>query len=110
MSTVFQILTDTVSQLGTALCTPPLRQYAVWVGFSRRVVSECNLDWFILNYGRGFQIATRKDIRERYRIRGTESSDFCAPFCCQWCDLVQGSRELQLEEESFDVLPHYGST
>jgi len=57
-----------------------------------------------------FQVATRRDIRERYGIRGTESSDFCTPFCCQSCDLVQGSRELQLEEESFDAPLHYGST
>jgi len=62
-----------------------------------------NLGWLL-------QISTRRNIRERYRIRGTESSDCCTPFCCPLCDLVQGSRELQLEEDSFDALPHYGST
>ena len=40
---------------------------------------ECNLYYYVwLNYGRGFQIATRRDIRERYGI-GTESSDFYTP-------------------------------
>ncbi|KIM42594.1 hypothetical protein M413DRAFT_444301 [Hebeloma cylindrosporum] len=65
--------------------------------------AACNMGWLL-------QIATRRDIRQRYGIRGTESSDFCTPFCCQACDLVQGSRELQLEEEVFDTFPQYGST
>ncbi|KAF9480727.1 PLAC8-domain-containing protein [Pholiota conissans] len=47
------------------------------------------------------QIATRKDIRTRYNIRGSATSDCCTPFCCTACDLVQGAREVELEELSF---------
>ncbi|KIM42593.1 hypothetical protein M413DRAFT_444299 [Hebeloma cylindrosporum] len=54
----------------------------------------CDMGWIL-------QIGTRKNIRERYNIQGSSTSDCCAAFCCQSCDLVQGSRELQLEEDSF---------
>ncbi|KAF8148849.1 PLAC8 family-domain-containing protein [Crassisporium funariophilum] len=56
----------------------------------------CDMGWIL-------QIATRKNIRQRYNIQGSSASDCCAPFCCQSCDLVQGSREIQLEEESFTI-------
>ncbi|CAA7268707.1 unnamed protein product [Cyclocybe aegerita] len=56
----------------------------------------CDMGWIL-------QIATRNNIRQRYNIRGSAMGDCCAPFCCQACDLVQGSRELQLEEESFTI-------
>ncbi|KAF9037077.1 PLAC8 family-domain-containing protein [Panaeolus papilionaceus] len=55
----------------------------------------CDMGWIM-------QIATRRNIRERYNIEGSGMSDCMAPFCCQACDLVQGSRELQLEEEAFE--------
>ncbi|KAF8812783.1 hypothetical protein BYT27DRAFT_7251704 [Phlegmacium glaucopus] len=48
-----------------------------------------------------YQLSTRKNIRERYSIRGNAVGDFCAVFWCRACDLMQVSRELQLEEESF---------
>ncbi|PPQ85919.1 hypothetical protein CVT25_014796 [Psilocybe cyanescens] len=54
----------------------------------------CDMGWIL-------QIETRRNIRNRYNIRGSGTSDCCAPFCCQSCDLIQGSRELELEEESF---------
>ncbi|KAF9560042.1 PLAC8-domain-containing protein [Agrocybe pediades] len=54
----------------------------------------CDMGWIL-------QIGTRRNIRERYNIQGSGMSDCCAPFCCQACDLVQGSREIALEEESF---------
>ncbi|KAF8801119.1 PLAC8-domain-containing protein [Phlegmacium glaucopus] len=54
----------------------------------------CDMGWIL-------QIGTRRNIRERYNIQGSSAGDCCAAFCCQSCDLVQGSRELQLEEESF---------
>ncbi|KAJ3503283.1 hypothetical protein NLJ89_g8501 [Agrocybe chaxingu] len=55
-------------------------------------------------FGAGWllQVFTRGGIRERYSIRGNGAHDFVAAFCCQTCDLVQGSRELRLEEESFE--------
>ncbi|KAF9037082.1 PLAC8 family-domain-containing protein [Panaeolus papilionaceus] len=53
------------------------------------------------NMGFILQVATRRNIRERYNIAGSNFSDFMVPFCCQQCDIVQGSRELELEEEAF---------
>ncbi|KAF8996340.1 PLAC8 family-domain-containing protein [Cyathus striatus] len=47
------------------------------------------------------QIGTRGAIRERYQIRGSTGSDCMAAMCCGICDLVQGHRELELEENSF---------
>ncbi|KDR71148.1 hypothetical protein GALMADRAFT_159641 [Galerina marginata CBS 339.88] len=56
----------------------------------------CDVGWIL-------QISTRENIRQRYNIRGNGATDCCAAFCCQMCDLVQGSRELQLEEESLAI-------
>ncbi|KAF8972043.1 PLAC8 family-domain-containing protein [Flammula alnicola] len=56
----------------------------------------CDMGWIL-------QIETRRNIRQRYNIRGSSGSDCFVPFCCTACDLVQGSRELQLEEDSFGV-------
>ncbi|KIJ93211.1 hypothetical protein K443DRAFT_112381 [Laccaria amethystina LaAM-08-1] len=56
---------------------------------------SCNMGWAL-------QVATRGNIRQRYSIRGSSAEDFCTAYCCQPCDLVQGSRELQLEEESLE--------
>jgi Cys-rich protein (TIGR01571 family) len=47
------------------------------------------------------QINTRKNIRERYNIQGSAVSDCCVPLFCQTCGLVQTSREVQAEENSF---------
>ncbi|KAF8166829.1 PLAC8 family-domain-containing protein, partial [Pholiota molesta] len=55
----------------------------------------------VFDMGWVLQIATRKDIRQRYNIQGSGASDCCAPFCCTPCDLVQGAREVELEELSF---------
>ncbi|EAU82268.2 hypothetical protein CC1G_08880 [Coprinopsis cinerea okayama7 len=54
----------------------------------------CDMGWIL-------QIGTRAAIRQRYNIRGSDGGDCMAAFCCQACDLVQGSRELELEEDSF---------
>jgi len=54
----------------------------------------CDMGWIL-------QIGTRGDIRARYNIRGSGGGDCMAAFCCQPCDLVQGSREIELEEDSF---------
>ncbi|EDR01540.1 uncharacterized protein LACBIDRAFT_310869 [Laccaria bicolor S238N-H82] len=55
----------------------------------------CNMGWV-------FQIATRArmPVRQCYSIRGSSSEDFWTAFFCHSCDLVQGSRELQVEEDS----------
>ncbi|PPQ66821.1 hypothetical protein CVT24_008680 [Panaeolus cyanescens] len=53
----------------------------------------CDMGWIL-------QIATRRNIRERYSIDGSNFSDFMVPFCCPQCDIVQSSRELALEEEA----------
>ncbi|KIM42590.1 hypothetical protein M413DRAFT_444295 [Hebeloma cylindrosporum] len=58
----------------------------------------CHMGWIL-------QVGTRQDIRERYNIDGGGVSDCCTAYLCHSCDLVQGSRELQLEEESFGLGP-----
>ncbi|KIJ93212.1 hypothetical protein K443DRAFT_684660 [Laccaria amethystina LaAM-08-1] len=54
----------------------------------------------ITNLGWALQVATRAGVRQRYQIYGTHASDCYTPYCCQTCDLVQVSRELELEENS----------
>ncbi|KAJ2927822.1 hypothetical protein H1R20_g1017, partial [Candolleomyces eurysporus] len=56
--------------------------------------AACDVGWIL-------QIQTRGEIRNRYNIRGGGGGDCMTAFCCQPCDLVQGSREIELEEESF---------
>ncbi|KAF8325763.1 PLAC8 family-domain-containing protein [Cantharellus anzutake] len=46
-------------------------------------------------------MGTRKEIRTRYKIQGGGGSDFLCSWCCAPCSLVQESRELTLEENSF---------
>ncbi|EDR01543.1 uncharacterized protein LACBIDRAFT_310872 [Laccaria bicolor S238N-H82] len=54
----------------------------------------------ITNIGWALQVATRAGVRQRYQIHGTHTSDCYTPYCCRACDLVQVSRELELEENS----------
>ncbi|KAJ7595784.1 PLAC8-domain-containing protein [Mycena floridula] len=52
------------------------------------------------------QCENRGEVRRRYKIKGSECSDCCAAMWCRPCDLVQVSRELALEEETyFDTSP-----
>ncbi|KAJ6454350.1 PLAC8-domain-containing protein [Mycena sanguinolenta] len=44
----------------------------------------------------------RGEVRGRYGIEGGAFGDFMAAWCCLTCDLTQASREIELEEKSFD--------
>ncbi|KAF8526559.1 PLAC8 family-domain-containing protein [Hysterangium stoloniferum] len=46
------------------------------------------------------QMSTRGNIRRRYRIEGGSCEDCLAALCCIPCELTEGSRELELEEQS----------
>ncbi len=47
------------------------------------------------------QVATRKEIRARYRIRADQYDDHFASLFCHTCALTQERREIELEEGSF---------
>ncbi|KAF8589183.1 PLAC8-domain-containing protein [Ramaria rubella] len=46
------------------------------------------------------QMGVRSSIRMRYRIQGGSCGDCFSAWCCTPCELTQGSRELELEEQS----------
>lgn len=46
-------------------------------------------------------MGTRASIRARYRIGGNGCNDCLAAACCTPCDLVQESRELDIEEKQY---------
>jgi Cys-rich protein (TIGR01571 family) len=48
------------------------------------------------------QIANRANIRSRYNIRGDSVDDCLTSWCCRSCSLAQESREIALEENSFE--------
>ncbi|KAF8902524.1 PLAC8 family-domain-containing protein [Gymnopilus junonius] len=52
--------------------------------------------------GWAMQMGTRGNIRGRYNIKGGAVGDCCIALCCTPCELTQESRELALEEESFN--------
>ncbi|TFK17997.1 PLAC8-domain-containing protein [Coprinopsis marcescibilis] len=54
----------------------------------------CDLGWVL-------QMQTRKEMRRRYNLKGSAWSDCFTSLVCEQCDLVQVSRELELEENSF---------
>ncbi|KIM38005.1 hypothetical protein M413DRAFT_448050 [Hebeloma cylindrosporum] len=58
------------------------------------VLSVCGLG-FIL------QMINRGHVRSRYNIKGGGCGDCCTSLWCAPCQLVQESRELELEEQSF---------
>ncbi|ETW76056.1 hypothetical protein HETIRDRAFT_390466 [Heterobasidion irregulare TC 32-1] len=64
---------------------------------------DCAIHTLLNCFGCGWvlQIGTRSDVRRRYRIRGSTCGDCCTAFWCQPCELVQDSREIELEEKSF---------
>jgi Cys-rich protein (TIGR01571 family) len=47
------------------------------------------------------QSIQRGNTRARYRISGNGCTDLLAACCCHICDLVQESREIELEENSY---------
>ncbi|KAF9783357.1 PLAC8 family-domain-containing protein [Thelephora terrestris] len=47
------------------------------------------------------QTIQRGNTRSRYNISGNGCTDFLAACCCHVCDLVQESREIELEENSY---------
>ena len=53
---------------------------------------------------RVLQIGDRANIRSRYNIRGGSVDDCLTSWCCRACSLVQESREIALEENSFAEL------
>ncbi|KAF9524352.1 PLAC8 family-domain-containing protein [Crepidotus variabilis] len=48
-----------------------------------------------------FQMVNRGHVRHRYNIKGSGCGDCCTSFWCSPCQLVQESREIELEEQSF---------
>ncbi|KAF8960431.1 PLAC8 family-domain-containing protein [Flammula alnicola] len=50
-----------------------------------------------------FQMTNRGHVRRRYNIKGGGCNDCCTSFWCAPCELVQESRELELEENSFST-------
>ncbi|KAJ7087861.1 PLAC8 family-domain-containing protein [Mycena epipterygia] len=63
--------------------------------------AHCCLTSFL---GAGFilQCINRGEVRGRYGVEGGGCGDCCASFCCGPCDLTQVSREIELEEKSFN--------
>ncbi|KAJ7102896.1 PLAC8 family-domain-containing protein [Mycena epipterygia] len=55
-------------------------------------------------FGAGFilQCINRGEVRGRYGVEGGGCGDCCASFWCGPCDLTQVSREIELEEKSFN--------
>ncbi|TEB31044.1 PLAC8-domain-containing protein [Coprinellus micaceus] len=53
-----------------------------------------------------FQMLNRGSIRGRYNIKGGGCGDLCTACCCTPCELVQESRELELEEQSLGHQKH----
>jgi len=47
------------------------------------------------------QMNTRERIRTRYKITGNSLGDCCASWCCGCCGLIQESREIRLEEDTY---------
>ncbi|KAJ6491132.1 PLAC8-domain-containing protein [Mycena sanguinolenta] len=62
--------------------------------FGYCLLASCGLQWIL-------QCSARGDTRQRYGIDGGGCGDCCTTFCCSLCDLVQVSREIELEEKSF---------
>lgn len=52
------------------------------------------------------KMMNRSEVRRRYRISGGCCGDCCNSFCCTCCALVQESRELELEEDTFGGQGH----
>nr|ATV82107.1 PLAC8 domain protein [Strobilurus tenacellus] len=68
----------------------------------------CNSDCMVhgcltgcLGLGWILQIGVRSNIRTRYSIKGGGCGDCMSAWCCAPCELTQGSREIELEEQSF---------
>lgn len=49
-----------------------------------------------------FQCMQRDNIRQRYKIKGGCWSDCCTALCCTPCELAQESKELELEEKTWN--------
>jgi Cys-rich protein (TIGR01571 family) len=47
-------------------------------------------------------MASRTNVRSRYNIRRGAMDDCLAAWCCRPCSLTQQSREIELEENSFE--------
>jgi len=64
---------------------------------------DCMLHACLLGCGFGWvmQMGVRGNIRGRYNIKGGCCGDCCSALFCTPCELVQESRELELEERSF---------
>lgn len=76
-------------------------------GESRFFSPPCLTHALLLPCGIGLvlQAMFRGKIRKRYRIRGEVYEDGLAAFCCGPCQLVQESRELEVEERTFVLKP-----
>ncbi|KAF8811653.1 PLAC8-domain-containing protein [Phlegmacium glaucopus] len=65
--------------------------------------SDCLIHGCLTSCGFGWvlQMGTRSSIRGRYSIKGGSCGDCCTALCCTPCELVQESRELELEERTY---------
>ncbi|KAL9710029.1 hypothetical protein Ac2012v2_007091 [Leucoagaricus gongylophorus] len=65
---------------------------------------DCMLHAFISVIVGGWllQCMQRDNIRQRYKIKGGCWSDCCTALCCTPCELAQESKELELEEKTWN--------
>ncbi|KAL1679631.1 PLAC8 family-domain-containing protein [Schizophyllum commune] len=67
-------------------------------GYNRDSCEKHGFHTIVTGFGWVYQVALRRKLRERYGIRGSDTSDYCLSFWCNPCALTQESREMELEE------------
>ncbi|TFK35988.1 PLAC8 family-domain-containing protein [Crucibulum laeve] len=68
----------------------------------------CAAEALITSMGGGWvlHMLSRREMRQRYSIRGNELWDIFVSFLCGPCELTQEAREIGLEEESYRTQHH----
>ncbi|TFK23010.1 PLAC8-domain-containing protein [Coprinopsis marcescibilis] len=69
---------------------------------------DCCIHFIVASCGIAclLQCMSRGETRTRYNIKGSGCGDCCTACFCTPCDLVQESREIELEEQSMGYLKH----
>ncbi|KAI4522512.1 hypothetical protein K525DRAFT_283705 [Schizophyllum commune Loenen D] len=68
-------------------------------GYNQESCERHSFHTIVTGFGWVYQVALRTKLRERYGIRGGDTSDYCLSFWCNPCALTQESREMGLEED-----------
>ncbi|KAN0139504.1 PLAC8 family domain containing protein, partial [Lactarius tabidus] len=73
-------------------------------GRGERCTADCSIYGLLIlpGYAWVLLIANRANLRSRYNIRGSTVDDCFTSWCCHSCSLTQESREITLEENSFE--------